>query len=105
MGGLSCPGRRSGSARVVLRLFLFVDGQLAVGDVDPEAAVGLQAAVEQHAGEPVVHLALDRTAQRACAVLGLVAALCEPFDSSQGDVDGDVLGAEAGVWSRPAACW
>lgn len=89
----------------MLRLFLSVDGQLAVGDIDPEAAVGLQAAVEQHAGEPVVDLALDRTAQRAGAVFGLVSALGEPFDSSQGDIDGDVLGAEAGVWSRPAACW
>jgi hypothetical protein len=50
-----------------------------------------EAAVEQHGGQPVVHLALDRPAQRAGAELGRQAAPGEPFDRPGGEVHRDCL--------------
>ena len=71
----------------------------AVGDVDPDCAARAELAVEQHRGQRVVDLALDRAAQRPGAELGLVAVLGEPVDRGLGELDARCPGraAAAGV--------
>ena len=62
------PPRRRCSAAA-----LDVQAELAVDHVDGDLLAGRQLAVEQQPGQPVVHLALDRPAQRPGAELRLVA--------------------------------
>jgi hypothetical protein len=80
--GASCDGLSLGD----------LEGDFTVLGADEDLAPGFERAVEEHAGEVVVHPALDGAPEGPGAELGVEALLGQERHRLVGELDLDVLG-------------